>query len=338
MALSSPGVQVTVIDESQYLPAAPNSVPLIVIATAQNKVNAAGTGVAVGTTAANANKLYAITSQRDLVTYFGNPFFYKTTNGTPIQGYELNEYGLLAAYSALGTTNLAYVIRANVDLAALVGRTGRPSAAVTEGTFWLNTASSTWGIFEFNATTGVFTNKTPVVITNASDLDGPAPDASIGNIGDYAVVQVTDFGQPDTYSTYWYKNLSNDWVAVGSADWQGSWPALQGTNAPSGSSGTTASSLTVGNVVIKKPTAAIAVSGFIDDNSTPGTYSGVAGTNLTVTAVTGGTITVGSYISGTGITAGTYITAVGTGTGGVGTYTVSASQAKAAGTISGYNA
>jgi hypothetical protein len=267
MALSSPGVEVTVIDESQYLPAAPNSVPLIVIATAQNKVNASGTGVAVGTTAANANKLYAITSQRDLVTYFGNPFFYKTTNGTPIQGYELNEYGLLAAYSALGTTDLAYVIRANIDLAALVGRTGRPSAAVQDGTFWLNTVSSTWGIFEFNSTTGVFTNKVPMVITASDDLDvDGSPIDSLGNIGDYAVVQSTDFGQPDTYSTYWFKNLANQWVAVGSADWMASWPTAQATSAPSGSAGTNPSTVTVGNIVIKKDTPAINIDGYIDDN------------------------------------------------------------------------
>jgi hypothetical protein len=108
MALTSPGVQVTIIDQSQYLPAATNSVPLVVFATAQNKSNPSGTGVAAGTTAANAGKLYQITSQKDLADFYGVPFFYTTTNGTPIQGYELNEYGLLAAYSALGVTNRVY--------------------------------------------------------------------------------------------------------------------------------------------------------------------------------------------------------------------------------------
>ena len=102
MALVSPGVEVTVIDESQYIPAATNSVLYILLATAQNKVSGAGTGVAAGTLKANANKVYLITSQRDLAATFGVPSFYKTTAGTPINGYELNEYGLLAAYSALG--------------------------------------------------------------------------------------------------------------------------------------------------------------------------------------------------------------------------------------------
>ena len=108
MALLSPGVEVTVIDQSQYLPSAANSVPFVLVATAQDKANPNGTGVAEGTTAANAGKLWRITSQRDLVTVFGNPYFY-TVNGTPVQGGELNEYGLLAAYSALGATNSCYV-------------------------------------------------------------------------------------------------------------------------------------------------------------------------------------------------------------------------------------
>jgi hypothetical protein len=73
------------------------------VATAQNKVDLLTVAtVAAGTTAANANKTYLITSQSDLAATFGVPFFYSTTTGTPINGYELNEYGLLAAYSALG--------------------------------------------------------------------------------------------------------------------------------------------------------------------------------------------------------------------------------------------
>ena len=124
MALVSPGVQVTVIDESQYIPSAVNTVPYFVIATAQNKVSGTGVGVAAGTTAANANKTYLITSQRDLTATFGVPFFYNTTNGTPINGYELNEYGLLAAYSSLGISNRAYVQRVDIDLTELteIGR------------------------------------------------------------------------------------------------------------------------------------------------------------------------------------------------------------------------
>jgi hypothetical protein len=238
MALVSPGVEVTIIDQSQYLPSAPASVPLVVVATAQNKANAAGTGIAVATTASNANKLYRVTSQRDLVTLYGNPFFYKTTNGTPLQGYELNEYGLLAAYSVLGTTNLCYVLRADIDLASLVGRTGRPSGAPADGTYWLDTTQSTWGIFEFSQSTGLFTSKIPLVINDIDDMINKTtgePLSSLGNIGDYAVSFVTDSNnitvaaQPNTYDTYWYKDSTNVWVELGSMDWRSNWATVQGT-------------------------------------------------------------------------------------------------------------
>jgi hypothetical protein len=61
----------------------------------------------------------------------------------------------------------------------------------------------------------------------------------------------------------------------------------------------------------------------------------IATTTMTVSAVTDGVLSVGDIISGTGVTSGTTITAFGTGTGGVGTYTVSASQTVSSTTITG---
>jgi hypothetical protein len=98
MALASPGIEVQVIDESFYTPAAPGTIPLIFVASAQDKSNASGTGTAQGTTAANAGKVYVITSQRDLTDTFGTPSFYTDANGNPVHGSEVNEYGLQAAY------------------------------------------------------------------------------------------------------------------------------------------------------------------------------------------------------------------------------------------------
>jgi len=63
----------------------------------------------------------------------------------------------------------------------------------------------------------------------------------------------------------------------------------------------------------------------------------IATTTLTVTAVTSGTLRIGQTIEGTGVTDGTIITAFGTGTGGVGTYTVSASQTVSSTTIFALN-
>jgi len=235
MALVSPGVEVTVIDESQYIPSAVNTVPYFVVATAQNKVSADGLTVAAGTTAANANKTYLITSQRDLAATFGVPFFYNTTTGTPINGYELNEYGLLAAYSALGVTNRAYIQRANIDLTELTASLSRPKGNPNNNTYWVDTVASTWGIFEWNQATATFTNKVPLILTNSADVEGgdgsnPVADLTpintVGSIGDYAVSLI------DEYIYGYYKNNENIWVHVGSNAWKTSWPTVISANAP----------------------------------------------------------------------------------------------------------
>jgi hypothetical protein len=263
MALISPGVEVTVIDESQFIPAATNSVPFVLIATAQNKVSGTGTGVAAGTLQANANVPYLITSQRDLSATFGVPFFYRTTAGTPINGYELNEYGLLAAYSALGVSNRCYVQRADIDLSELTGSLTRPTGDPDDGDYWLDTANTTWGIFQWNQTTAAFTNQVPIVITDSADLDSTVPLQSLGSIGDYAVVAVNSVtvqnpvyykrGGPNTSSysaTAFYAStgspllsLYNNWVLVGSNDWKTAWPTIQGT-------ATSPTTLTVGDTVL----------------------------------------------------------------------------------------
>jgi hypothetical protein len=59
----------------------------------------------------------------------------------------------------------------------------------------------------------------------------------------------------------------------------------------------------------------------------------ISGTTLTVTAIASGPIALGQVLSGAGVTANTAITGLGTGTGGTGTYTVSAAQTVASTTI-----
>ncbi|KVV57929.1 hypothetical protein WT27_23655 [Burkholderia territorii] len=67
---------------------------------------------------------------------------------------------------------------------------------------------------------------------------------------------------------------------------------------------------------------------------TPAVVTGsIAGTTLTVSAVTSGTLAIGQVLSGTGVTAGTKITGFLTGTGGTGTYTVDQSQTVASTSI-----
>ncbi len=80
------------------------------------------------------------------------------------------------------------------------------------------------------------------------------------------------------------------------------------------------------------------VSTTINAVASPAIVTGsIAGTTLTVTAVTSGTLKIGQTIDGTGVTDGTIITAFGTGSGGAGTYTVSASQTVGSTTIFAMN-
>jgi hypothetical protein len=229
MALVSPGVQVSVIDESFYTPAEPGTVPLIFIATQTNKPNPGGTGIAPGTLASNAGKVYLVSSQRELSETFGDALFYTDANNNPIHGGEQNEYGLQAAYSFLGVSNRAYVVRANLDLSALTASATETAGKPTNGAYWFDTNDSLYGVFEWNGNaanvTGgqTFVNKVPLVITDTTkvvNFSGAnyTPKGSVGAIGDYAVVAVTNTNK------LWYKNSAGTWVAVGSAAWKASFP------------------------------------------------------------------------------------------------------------------
>lgn len=239
MALVSPGVEVKVVDESFYTPATPGTLPCIFVATASNKPNGAGTGTAPGTLSANAGTPYLITSQRDLVDTFGDPIFKTDTNNNPIHGGELNEYGLQAAYSYLGIANRAYIVRADVDLGALEGSATAPGADPADGTYWLDTSISLWGVQEWNGASILnggqnFTNQVPVVITDTTDLTntgsvslngfaGDIPKKSVGLSGSYAVVATT------TLNKIFYRNTT-EWVLVGSNAWMKSWATVSGTS------------------------------------------------------------------------------------------------------------
>ena len=327
MALTSPGVEVTIIDESQYIPSATNSVPYILMATAQNKASAAGTGVAPGTLAANANKVYLITSQRDLAATYGNPFFYKTTAGTPINGYELNEYGLLAAYSALGASNRVYVQRVDIDLTELTATLTRPTGAPANNTYWLDTTNSQWGIFEWNQTTGAFTVKAPIVITSTTQLEvsSTVPLQTVGSIGDYAVTATSTFnpgyykrGGPTSAQTSSTElgDLYNTWVLVGSDDWKTSWPTIAGTLAPTSLTGS--DTFTVNDSLITVPVSpnntVDGVATAINDANITGVYAATIGGKLYIyadsTATNDGSTGDGGIISIAGGT-GTPLTALG---------------------------
>lgn len=247
MALVSPGIQISINDQSQYVNSNVGSVPLVILATAQDKTyNGAA---AAGTSKANAGKLQSFTSQRDLITALGTPTFQLNASGTPINASELNEYGLMTAYSALGLSNQLYAIRADIDLKQLTGTSVRPTGNEPDGTYWLNLSSTEFGIYGLNAATSSFTNikSNLLLITDPSQVSGsdPAtPLSSVGNQGQYALVFVDATDTTPIGLTLWYKATAvstqggtngnslrntNTWIQVGSTAWQNATPALQGT-------------------------------------------------------------------------------------------------------------
>jgi len=291
MALVSPGVQVQIIDESIYAPTAVGTVPYILIATAENKTQPGSSALAVGTLAENADKVYNITSQRDLVTTFGAPNFENIDN-VPVNGSELNEYGLMAAYSALAVCNSAYVQRANVDLAKLAGSTARPTDNPVTGTYWLDTDASNYGIFEWNATTQRFTEKQVLRIFSAvdtttspedetvsflsADVIGTVPASTTGEVGDYAVMELEE------YHPIFYKAYDGTWVLVGSQGWQQKVPTAAFTFTTPASSGNLF--INGDSVSITANSNISVVNSAINSASITGVTSRVSGSTLIITA------------------------------------------------------
>ncbi|NJO61051.1 MAG: hypothetical protein HC836_23155 [Richelia sp. RM2_1_2] len=153
--LVSPGVDVSVIDESFYASSGPGTIPMIFFATRENKPAPGDPNAyAPGSVKENANKLFLITSQRELIQTFGEPTFV-VSSGTPVHGDERNEYGLHAAYQYLGIANRAYVMRADIDLGQLDPTPFEPTGSPVDGTYWLDLANTVWGIFRSNGANNV---------------------------------------------------------------------------------------------------------------------------------------------------------------------------------------
>jgi hypothetical protein len=220
--LVSPGVSVTVSDESQYVAATQGTLPLLVIATASNKTDASGSAIATGTKPANAGVAFLVSSQRELTETFGEPSFY-SVGGSVVQGAETSEYGLLAAYQYLGVSNNAYVIRADVDLKELEASSTEPAGVITNGTHWHNTAVTKFGLFRWSGTawaaaTATVLNDAPgtgnVDTINADGFASPLN--TFGSAGDYAVVT-------STAKVTYYEKVASNWIVMGdtgSSDFQ----------------------------------------------------------------------------------------------------------------------
>ena len=112
--LVSPGVAVDLIDESFYIPGRAATVPLIFIATADEKTQPDGNTPALGTF--ENNVVRTVTSRSQALELYGTPRFIEDSAGQPHHGDARNEYGLDALQKYLEIGNRAFVVRANVNL------------------------------------------------------------------------------------------------------------------------------------------------------------------------------------------------------------------------------
>ena len=112
--LVSPGVSVTVTDESFFIPVSAATVPLFFVATQSDKFQIDGLTPAEGTS--EANVIRTVTSLKQSTELYGTPVFLEDANGNPHHGDARNEYGIFALNQFLGIGNKAYVIRADVNL------------------------------------------------------------------------------------------------------------------------------------------------------------------------------------------------------------------------------
>jgi hypothetical protein len=123
--LVSPGVSVTIIDESFFIPVSAPTVPLFFIATKANKKQPDGVTPAAFTS--EKSVVRTITSLGQSTQAYGVPAFRTAEEDATLpisqrrqlHGDARNEYGLFALNQYLGIGNLAYVVRADVDLTDL---------------------------------------------------------------------------------------------------------------------------------------------------------------------------------------------------------------------------
>lgn len=251
--LQSPGVSVSVIDQSNYASTGPGTVPFILLATSQDKTSTSG-GLAAYTTKANAGVVQLVNSQKELLTNYGLPSFPLDGSGNRIFGSELAEYGLMAAHSVLGLTNSAFILRADVNLAQLQGTTSRPVGNPVGGTLFQNTSTTEYGIFEWNDQTQEFDHVMPTVITTSNKdvlVSGTTlPQRSYGNIGDYVVVAYGNNQNPTYVKAY-----DNTWQQVGTASWISKVPTVRGNNIITSTSLVTGNTFKINTTAVTVPSA-----------------------------------------------------------------------------------
>jgi hypothetical protein len=225
MALNSPGVEVSLINNTAYPQVDAGTVPLIILATAENKLNAAGTGTAIATAKVNAGKLVLSSTRQELAELYGDASFTVDSMGNPVHASETSEYGLQAAYSYAGISGSTYTLRADIDLDSLLPQANAPRGLPNDGTFWLNPAETNFGLFEAvrTSTGAIELQKREVTfISDEQYIQGnpgaKSPLSGYGVIGSYAAI--IDEEETATVIKIFRRETGINWSLVGSEYWK----------------------------------------------------------------------------------------------------------------------
>jgi hypothetical protein len=133
----------------------------------------------------------------------------------------------LAAYSFLGIASRAYVVRAGINTTELEASATEPKGPPNNGQVWLDTTSTSWGIFEADSA-GAWVSKTPTVLI-AGEVTGTAasavPNDAISTVAalpvdSYAIVTIDSAGTTLAGWRYYKKTASATWTEIRETDMQ----------------------------------------------------------------------------------------------------------------------
>ena len=257
--------------------------------------------------------------------------------------------GTAYTVSSLGTTNFVTIGAAStavvtgavattvltvsaVSSGALAVGTYITGTNVTTGTYIVSLGTGTGGVGTYNLNQSMTASSTTItgqpVPGTAFIATGVGAGTGVAVLADYIGTLPISNGGTGVGSLSALASLITSYVFPVGAIYSSTSSTNPGTSLGFGTwTAFGAGRVLVGNGVTDTVTAGSTINAVVTGS--------ISTTVLTVTAVTSGTLAVGSYITGTGIAVGTYIIAFGTGTGGVGTYTLNQSTSVGSILISG---
>lgn len=224
---------IEITDESSYGSGISTVMPLYIFATAENKVIDESTGeIAPGTTKETANEVLILSSQQDVIETYGAPQF-TTIDGTVQQGDELNEVGLFALYSGLGSSSNAYALRADIDLNQLKATQEEPTNKANNNQLWLDENETSYGLFRANGNkrSALAWDKIDgVLLPTAEYLDSETkvPLDTFGSNGDVAFTCINN-------EFKYFENIAQKWYQIGSQEWKNQFPSSVSSTISDGS-------------------------------------------------------------------------------------------------------